>query len=246
MNITQKKFIALFLLLASQGCTSSVGHDNINNNTVTWSTGFTLSNLLISPITLNSINDIPNLITANWYGSFTVKNKNNDVINIDSCQDYLERKPLTTVNYYDINPFLNITVMCEAAKYLIDAKPSQVTYLPTSPLDKALPLALPKEIALQTSTNEYKRTMDDESLTFWGEIRPIIRFESISESKAIYHFDGGYQEIDIVGRGDVNHDKVEDLIVVIRDSLEGGSYFNLRLFILSFNKNREWSVIEEI
>ena len=247
MTIHCTRAIALSLLLSVLGCTTTTASEKINDKEVTWESGFRLSALLATPITANHVEDISTLITAPWYDYFTFDDNKNNKVHVYSCQDYFsnENNGLILENYNDINPFLTLNVQCEAAKYLIDTQPSQVTYLPISPLDKALPLALPKEIALQTSTNEYKRTMSDETLTFWGDIRPIIRFESISDSKAIYHFDGGYQEIEIVGRGDVNHDKVEDLIIVIRDSLEGGSYFNLRLFILSFNKNREWSVIEE-
>ncbi|MGF1724095.1 hypothetical protein [Photobacterium nomapromontoriensis] len=246
MNIKKKYFFAFSLLLTLQGCTFTPTNDDISKIPVTWSTGFTLPKLLISPVSLHSINDIPNLITANWYDYFSVKNRNNEKFDIYSCQDYFSHKNITPVNAFDINPFLNIIMMCEAAKYLLDAKPSQQSYLPISILDKYLPLYLPKELALQTSTNAHKRTIENINLTFWQDILPIINFEYISDSKAIYHFDNGYQEVEIVGRGDINHDNIEDLIIIVRDSLNDGSYFNLRLFILSVNKNNEWHIIEYV
>ena len=41
-------------------------------------------------------------------------------------------------------------------------------------------------------------------------------------------------------------DDIEDVFILSRDQVEGGNYFNMRLFILSVNSQGNWKLIKEI
>ena len=62
----------------------------------------------------------------------------------------------------------------------------------------------------------------------------------------IFYFDGGYQELEIIGRGDTNNDDIEDVIVVVHDYLDGGNYMNIRLLVLSVDKQNNWQLIKSL
>lgn len=94
------------------------------------------------------------------------------------------------------------------------------------------------------STLESKRISDNSNFKTWGDVMPIDGFEKESEAKATYFNDEGFKEVDVLGNGDFNGDDINDIIVVVRDHVTGGDYFNMRLFVLSVNRKGDWELIE--
>jgi hypothetical protein len=78
-----------------------------------------------------------------------------------------------------------------------------------------------------------------------GRWTPITQIERHSETKSIYFYDGGSQEVEILGYGNANSDSIEDVFMVVRDHVDGGNYFNIRLFVLSMNANGNWDILKE-
>ncbi len=68
--------------------------------------------------------------------------------------------------------------------------------------------------------------------------------DGVCGSFTVYFHDGGYQEVEILGNGDANNDGIEDVFIVVRDYVEGGNYFNMRLFVLSVNAKGSWELIK--
>ncbi|MCJ8296638.1 MAG: hypothetical protein MJK15_19770 [Colwellia sp.] len=64
----------------------------------------------------------------------------------------------------------------------------------------------------------------------------LTKYESQSATKSTYYHNGGYQKLEIIGRGDTNNDLIEDVIIVVHDYLEGGNYMNIRLLVLSVDR----------
>ncbi len=238
---------SLFLLAAVQGCETNDVPESKVSIPVSWNTGFTLPDLLESSIELNKNSDIERLVEAPWYTDIAViRAKTGDSV-FTSCQDYFEQATNTThtANEYEMRHYLKFKVMCEAAQLLLSAKNSTWSYLPDPVLSKDLPSLLPKSIALQTSLEESKRNTKNAALTYWADITPITKYIFQSATKSTYHHNGGYQELEIVGRGDTNSDRIEDIIVVVYDYLEGGNYMNIRLLVLSVDRQNNWHLIKE-
>lgn len=252
MNIKLFKLLSIVSTLLSivivQGCAGNMVNKSDNTIPVTWDSGFILPDLLASAIEINQISNITQLIATPWYAEIAVSHTKSGQSIFTSCQDYFEQAiaATRTSKENEMGPYLEFKAMCEAARLLISAKDSKWSYLPDLILSDESPRLWPKSVALQTSQEESKRNDKNNALTFWEDITPITKYESQSITKSTYHHKGGYQELDIVGRGDSNNDSIEDVIVVVRDYLEGGNYFNIRLLILSVDIQNKWRVLAEI
>ena len=109
-----------------------------------------------------------------------------------------------------------------------------------------MPNLSPKSIALQTSLEESKRNANNAALSHWADIMSLTKYESQSATKSTYYHNGGYQKLEIIGRGDTNNDLIEDVIIVVHDYLEGGNYMNIRLLVLSVDRQNYWQLIKEL
>jgi len=238
----------LFFLVTVQGCGTSANHEFKNNFPVGWDTGFTLPELLESPIELDKNSGLERVIASPWYIEIAVIHTTIGDSVFTSCLDYFEQSNNTTrsANEYEMRHYLKFKVMCEAASLLLTAKDSTWSYLPALVLNNDLPNLLPKTIALQTSLEESKRNAKNTAIKHWADITPITKYESQSATKSTYYHEGGYQELEIVGRGDINSDHIEDVMVVVYDYLEGGNYLNIRLLVLSVDKQNNWQLIKEL
>ncbi|MFT6389109.1 MAG: hypothetical protein ACJAUP_002495 [Cellvibrionaceae bacterium] len=231
------------------GCTLNASNETTKNIPVSWDTGFTMPGLLASSdIVLNRITDLQKLITAPWYAAIDVSQTKVGETTFSSCAEYFDKAelPTRTTRDNEMNAYLEFKVMCEATKILMDANESQESFLLGDVLNDNSPKLWPKELSLKTSTEESKRNALNPELKAWNDVTPIIKYESQSETKSTYFHESGYQEVEIVGHGDVNHDRVEDVVIVVRDHVEGGNYFNLRLFVLSVDSQGSWELIKGI
>lgn len=252
MKLSARKIISItviplfFINLIS--CAANKSNEGESNIPVSWSAGFTMPSLLDSPdVKLNSKTDLPKLINAPWYASIKVNSEKGDVVELSSCSDYFDKEGLSTRTAKDneMNSYLEFKVMCEATRLLIRANSSKESFLPNTILSDAIPESWPKEIALQISDIESNRNNKNSNLKTWADVTPITKVEENSKVKSTYFHDGGYQEVQVVGKGDVNNDSIQDVIVVINEYVEGGSYFNIRLFALSADAEGSWKLIKE-
>ena len=120
--------------------------------------------------------------------------------------------------------------MCQAAKVIIEAKPSKLSLLDDLKFDKQLPNKLPKQIAMVISITESKRVNANSKLVSWGDVNKIKNVDVINNFKAVYHHQGSTQEIELMAKGDFNNDGIEDMLISSRDSVVGGSYNALRVY----------------
>lgn len=213
---------------------------------VTWSSGFTMPSLLASAdVTLNNISDLPKLINAPWYAEIEVKKTKLGESVFSSCRDYFDKAGPSTRTKRDneMSAYLEFKIMCEATRLLLNANNSKESFLPDNILNKDVAKFWPKQIALQTSAERAKRIAHNAKLRTWQDVTPIVNVEKNSKTKSTYFHNGGYQEVEMLGYGDANNDGVEDAFIVVRDYVEGGNYFNIRLFVLSLNAKGNWALI---
>jgi len=237
--------IACCLLISA--CSTQKTSDNHRSIPISWTSDFTLPDLLKKPIKIDKKSDISKLISSPWYYTFKMKNTKHGLANFSSCYDYFTQTTSHTrpQKESEMPAYLELKSMCDAARILMTATNALQSYLPKAPLDKSTPNFWPKEIASQISTKEAKRTLKDTSLKTWSDITHINSYHSKSVNQATYRYTGGYQEINILGRGDVNHDGIQDLIISSRDYTDEGDYFNMRIFVLSMDKQHHWHLITD-
>ena len=228
-------------------CASNESNGKTKSIPVSWSSGFTLTSMLASlDVSLNNISDLSELISAPWYADIDVRDTKSGGSVFSSCADYFDKAKSTTRTIRDseMNAYLEFKIMCEATQLLINAQNSKESYLPNTILNNETPKLWPKKIALQISTKESMRIARDAELRTWADVTPITKVDVYSKTKSAYFHDGGYQEVEILGFGDSNNDGIEDVFIVVHDHVEGGNYFNIRLFVLSVNSSGIWELIK--
>ncbi len=197
---------------------------------------------------LTSKADLAQLINASWYAEFDVINTRSGKSSFNTCQNLFDESLSNTRTQKDsaYSAYLEFKTMCAATKILINSRVSEVSYIPPTVFTENTPNIFPKNLAIQTSTLESKRLLNDSEIISWSDATPITGYKLLSNEKAVYFNDGVTQELEIVGTGDVNGNSIEDLLIVTRDSLNDGNYFNMRLFILSVDQYGNWSLIKEL
>jgi len=147
--------------------------------------------------------------------------------------------------YSEHNTYIAIVKRCKAITIAIKMTPSNISYLNAS-LDKAAISELPTAIALITSTNERVSILADASLTTLNEVTPITGFAQVNDYKFKVQAIDGSQIMTILAKGDTNGDKIEDLLMLVRGAVEGGSYRATHLFVLSKQeKDGNWLLLAE-
>lgn len=192
------------------------------------------------PVQLTSVKDFAKVIKLKWDAEFQVYTEEapDKVITLSSCEDYLTRATvrLWTVKDYENGVFMNRAMMCRATQIMLTGTKPEKTYLQGLQFDKSLPGKLPVNLAMVTvisERSEIARIKGDKSLKLWRDVENITKVEVLGPWHAIYHDEGGMQELELVAKGDFNGDKIEDMLITSRDSVVGGSHKAVRLFLIT-------------
>lgn len=237
--------IGLFLVSSLVACDPAKQEESKNQFPVKWTQEFGMPDLLDQPPEVSSQTDLRRLLELPWYASIDVEASELKASHaIDSCNDYFAVKStdLRARKEPEHKALLEFMVMCEATRVLSEASPAKRSYIPEQPLSDQLPNKLPKSFALVTSQSEWNRIENDHGIASWGDVNAIKQVNQVSPHQAEYLSDAGLQTVSILGRGDFNGDGREGLLVSVKDTVEGGSYFNLQLFVLTATDQEDWLV----
>jgi hypothetical protein len=252
MSIATKYSLVLTIACVSliggfSGC-SPVGAENPRSLTVTWTPEFSMPELLAEPVTLKSQQDLQSLLSRHWYAAIDVQTTGDSKpLSLNNCNEYFVNNAhsLHSLREHESSAFVELQIMCEATRLLANAKMAHRSYLPDSLLNPGLPRRLPKAVAFVTSETESERMQQDEAKQFWGDVNTITRTIKVSENEMEFHSDAGRQTLSVIGQGDMNGDGVQDVLLLSRDTVVGGSYANMRLFILTVNAEDRWELIDK-
>ncbi len=250
LPINQKHIVSILMYVTClASCSLNASHTPVKSIPISWYPGFTMQELLSSPGSpINQPSDLPRLINAPWYAEIHVTATKTGEALFSSCKDYIEKasKATRTIKDNEMSAYLEFATMCDATQLLVTSKKSEETFLPNDFLNTDTPKIWPKEIAFQISTEESRRNALNPRRTTWADVTPVLKYEKKSDTLSVYFLNGGYQEINIIGKGDFNRDGIEDILVLSKDYVEGGNYFNMRLFVLSVNADGHWQLINAI
>lgn len=239
--MTNSSFAACFTLLNASACLSQqqgVHPDAPDKGLlpVRLLSGFQLSNQLLNPPARTTVSSLKTLASASWESPIDVifghaKERGQ----IGSCDQYFAlRSP-------DVQPlapsefplYRGLILMCEAAGSLALAVASRQSFLTSFKLNQTSPRELPKQFALAVSAEEKQRIFDDPAIRVWADVNDITEFVFQTANRALYRQIGAEQVVELVGRGDLDGDGVEDILVLVSDSLLGGTYRSLRLLAIT-------------
>jgi hypothetical protein len=215
---------------------------------IKWTPELSMAALLLEKPSVASQEDLPKLLSGRWYANINIQtNEAKQGKTLSNCNDLfaIPESGLHAQQESENNALLELKVMCVATRLLAEAVPAQHSTASANPLDEDLPKKLPKVFALVTSQSELQQIQRNPNLVHWGDVYPIRKVERDSQSRSVYYSDGGVQTVAILGHADINGDKQNDILVTVKDVVEDGSYFNLRLFVLSVTAQGQWEVLAE-
>lgn len=241
-TILLSTFLALSLLACSSADATKPGTEKPH-----WTEAFPMPSLLAEAPTLVSMDDLKALLDQPWYAAIDVQGAANPVVtSLNTCREYFYNKTsdLRALREYEQSAFAELEMACEATRLLTNAANSSESFLPVTILDENTPQQLPKVVALITSTSERDKAMADAEKQVWADVNAISATERLSDYQVRYISPTTEQVLSEIGRGDFNGDGVEDVLLSSQDSVKGGSYANVRLFVLSMNENGEWLLLD--
>ncbi|WP_027328248.1 hypothetical protein [Marinimicrobium agarilyticum] len=221
--------------------------NNEEAHAISWYPGFTMPELLAANVDIEKREDLAALLSKDWYASIDVANtRSAEEDAFSNCQEYFrEATPKTrTLREHEMNAFVELAVMCRATELMVGAKTPRKSYIPEDILTASSPEKFPSEIAFETSKTESEKNRNDPLVKHWGDINKIREVNAVSPYAVDFYTMGGVQRLELVGRGDFDGDGVEDVLLSSRDSVDGGSYQHLRLFVLSVDADGDWRTIK--
>lgn len=190
--------------------------------------------------------ELSGLLSKEWYAPVEVINtRSEEEGTFSSCEEYFrEGTPESrTLREHEMNAFVELAIMCRATKLLSSAESPRTSYISDPILNASSPDKFPSDLAFETSKTESEENRNDPTVQYWGDINKIRKVDAISPHVVDFYTTGGVQRMELVGRGDFDGDGVEDVLISSRDSVDGGSYQHLRLFVLSVDAEGDWQVI---
>lgn len=198
--------------------------------------GLYLGRLLSEPDDITSIDNASSALGKSWYAEI-ILNGNNIVANktVNNCRDYFNasKQKLEPVKEFERSAYYEFAIMCMAVKSVASAVPASISYLNDFVLNKDSLKKIPKALSFKTSDIEYKKILSNKNLISLHDVNLISEVINIKEDSAIFKSEGAQQEISFVAKGDFNRDGIEDLLITSKDSLIGGNYSSIRMFLIT-------------
>lgn len=202
-----------------------------------WFDGLSLGQMLGTEIASDSKANLTKQLSANWYDSFDLHNPLNasDKKSIKNCMEFFSaaENHLQPVNEKDALPYMELGMMCQAVQTIIMGKDAKRSYIGPFKMDKTIVDTFPPQLANIISTEERKRILNDKKVTSLGKAVKIESIQIENDKKATIKEHGGSQEIELLGQGDFNGDGIADLLVLVRDSVDEGTFGSVELFALT-------------
>ncbi len=198
--------------------------------------GLYLGGLLSVPESITSINSALLALNKNWYAGIAVSSKGLATgKTINNCREYFDasKQGLKPVKEFERSAYYEFAIMCVAAKNVASAAPASISFLRDYVLNKESLKELPKAFSFKTSEAEYKKILDNKELISWHDVGFISEVKNIKPDSAVFKSEDAQQKISFIAKADFNRDGIEDLLISSKDSVAGGSYVSVRMFLIT-------------
>jgi len=128
---------------------------------------------------------------------------------------------------------MRAALLCEAVEIVTNGKDSTSSNIGKITFDKTFADVLPIQLAFFVSTSNKKEVLANDQGKSWSSFDKIEGVKKIDDYSAEYRIDDATQTISILARGDFNGDKMEDILLFVKNSITGASHSPTRLFVLT-------------
>ncbi len=185
------------------------------------------------PVAFNSESDFLAVQKKTWEYGTDLKHKKFDNKAATNCQALknLLKEGYTAAKEYEYG-FVNVrALICSMWKEMATFKPYSVSYISDLSLNKNFAIKAPARFALLISNDDIKEA---ESAKSWNSMSRIKKVEPVNDMQAIYYDStGGIQRLTLMAKGDYNGDGIEDRLLFMENSVEGGSYSTEYVYIIT-------------
>lgn len=176
---------------------------------------------------------IEQLATAPWRNTYVLTKQGQGTVKVSSCQQLTAA--LANGFQSDLYPKMKMLVakdvMCRVNAAMARLQPSQTSHVRNLSLDESFAHQAPASLGMQISDTSVARAKEAEN---WQDFSHIIKVvKQGSQQATFYDATGGIQHITVNATGDYNHDGVEDVIVTLQNTVEGGDYATTYGYVLT-------------
>ena len=137
---------------------------------------------------------------------------------------------------------------CKMLEVSLSLLSSETSYVNNFKLDLNNIKMLPKNMAFMPSTSGYFSLMNDTKLKTLDDVGFSKNVKVIVGADGIKGIEDEYvrQIFSIKAKGDFNHDGIEDIVIEVNSSANGGTYVDQALYVLTKTKKEgDWIVLGE-
>lgn len=205
------------------------------------------SSYFVKPVTINNSQQFSEIFNKQWYFSADIKHKELGKKSVDTCKSLIESidNNFSAERDFEYGYIQAMNINCQLWQELSLLKRSKVSYLPETIITKDFSNKAPPELALIISNDDERRLVKTKS---WQEMSKIKKVETLNQDQAIYYDNtGGIQKLTLMAKGDFNQDGIEDVVLYMENTVEGGSYNSTYGYILTrLSSNAPYTLLKQL
>ncbi|MPW30310.1 ATPase [Agarivorans sp. B2Z047] len=234
--------LTILSLLALLGCQTAGAEASIP---VYFSEYNKSTSFFMDAMTADTPADFIAMYESNWYFEASLKNNDEDSKNVSSCSDLVSsiKNGYTSLNSYEYGYIYASNHICKSWLELSKLSSAKKSFLGDVSFDKPFAKKAPPQLALVISNETVERLATAAS---WNEMFPVQRVESLSSEQAIFYSEGSIQKLTLMAKGDYNNDGIEDILLYMENSVEGGSYSSVYAYVLTrLSPNAPYTLLKQ-
>jgi len=227
-KIQLKYLIFIFASLINSGCNAAKSDIKPYFNTNNQSAAF-----FEKPVVVGSAKDFLAIREKAWDFPTDLKHKKLGQKTVSNCLilNKLINEGFTAAKAYD-HAFVNAqSTICSMWELMGEFKSYNVSFMDKLRLNKDFSAQVPAQFALLISNDDIKKAA---SAASWDDASKIKDVKSLNDEQATYYDrSGSIQRLTLMAKGDYNADGVEDRLLYMENSVEGGSYSSAKAYIIT-------------
>jgi hypothetical protein len=192
-----------------------------------------VNDILEDPLVVKNNEDLQLIQKSKWFFSPELTHPTMKNINVSNC---LEVVTAVDSGYKSKQMFEQGAIdalhhSCDVLNQMLKLSLSKYSYLGDIALDKNFAKQAPAQFALVISNDDVRRVKKSAS---WEAMSQIQRVEKLNEEQSIYYDSrGSIQKVTLIAKGDYDGDAIEDMLLYVENSVEGGSYATVKAFFIT-------------
>nr|WP_279169477.1 hypothetical protein [Providencia huaxiensis] len=221
-----KKHISIILVaILSQSCIAEPEQEKTIGFSVGGDANSFFSSRYYDAPSISKKDDFSILKTLDWFKPFHVKDSRGENKSIKNCDEFIKgRDQLSESIPSEYSKFRYYLMHCIAIENVINSKDSFNSYLPKQLVSEESPNILPKEFIPVVSKSDREALDAMLPSARWIDGIKLIKSEDLGNNRIMFSQEGQKQILSELARADFNGDGLEDSLVYLRTTLDGGSW----------------------